>query len=146
MTYCLGIMVEDGLVMASDSRTNAGLDNVNLCRKMHIFEVTDERVFVILTSGSLSLTPSVVTPLQRDPDAGRCRSGRGAGRRRAARRAGAGRGGGAAGAGAGGGGGGRGAGGGGGGGAGGAGRGGGGVVGGLARGRGGEPRPRRRAE
>jgi putative proteasome-type protease len=64
-------MVEDGLVMASDSRTNAGLDNVNLCRKMHIFEVTDERVFVILTSGSLSLTQSVVTLLQRDFDCGR---------------------------------------------------------------------------
>src|SRR3712207_6797358 len=70
MTYCLGIKTQDGLVMASDSRTNAGYDQVNVCRKMHIFEQPGERVFVILASGSLSLTQSVITLLRRDFDAG----------------------------------------------------------------------------
>jgi putative proteasome-type protease len=56
--------------MASDSRTNAGYDQVNVCRKMHTFAKAGERVFVILTSGSLSLTQSVVTLLQRDFDKG----------------------------------------------------------------------------
>lgn len=64
MTYCLGIMTHEGLVMASDSRTNAGYDQVNVCRKMHCFEQPGERTFVILTSGSLSLTQSVVTLLR----------------------------------------------------------------------------------
>jgi putative proteasome-type protease len=71
MTYCLGIMTRQGLVMASDSRTNAGYDQVNVCRKMHLFVKEGERVFVVLTSGSLSLTQSVVTLLRRDFDEGR---------------------------------------------------------------------------
>jgi putative proteasome-type protease len=66
MTYCLGIVTRRGLVMASDSRTNAGYDQVNVCSKMHTFITPGERVFVVLTSGSLSLTQSVVTLLQRD--------------------------------------------------------------------------------
>src|SRR6202008_4298617 len=61
VTYCLGIMTHQGLVMASDSRTNAGFDQVNLCRKMHTFCQPGERAFVLLTSGGLSLTQSVVT-------------------------------------------------------------------------------------
>ena len=71
MTYCLGIVTKFGLVMASDSRTNAGYDQVNVCRKLHVFEQPGERVFVLLASGSLSLTQSVVTLLRRDFDAGR---------------------------------------------------------------------------
>jgi putative proteasome-type protease len=71
MTYCLGIITEDGLVLASDSRTNAGYDQVNTCRKMHIFNKTDDRVFVILTSGSLSLSQSVLTLLKRDFEMGK---------------------------------------------------------------------------
>ena len=71
MTYCLGIVTKFGLVMASDSRTNAGYDQVNVCRKMHVFEQPGERVFFLLASGSLSLTQSVVTLLRRDFDAGR---------------------------------------------------------------------------
>ena len=71
MTYCLGIVTKFGLVMASDSRTNAGYDQVNVCRKMHTFEQPGERVFVVLASGSLSLTQSVITLLRRDFDAGR---------------------------------------------------------------------------
>jgi putative proteasome-type protease len=64
VTYCLGIMTHQGLVMASDSRTNAGFDQVNVCRKMHTFVHPGERVFVLLTSGGLSLTQSVVTLLR----------------------------------------------------------------------------------
>src|SRR5438045_9682471 len=70
MTYCLGIVTKYGLIMASDSRTNAGYDQVNTTRKMHTFVQPGERVFVILTSGSLSLTQSVVTLLRRDFDLG----------------------------------------------------------------------------
>lgn len=64
MTYCVGIMTRDGLVMASDSRTNAGFDQVNVCRKMHTFVVPDERTFVLLVSGSLSLSQSVISLLR----------------------------------------------------------------------------------
>src|SRR5437867_246012 len=67
----MGIVTKYGLVMASDSRTNAGYDQVNVCRKVHVCEQPGERVFVLLASGSLSLTQSVVTLLRRDFDAGR---------------------------------------------------------------------------
>lgn len=70
MTYCLGIVTDDGLVMASDSRTNAGFDQVNVCRKMHRFVTPGERVFVILSSGSLSISQSVVTLLKTEFNAG----------------------------------------------------------------------------
>src|SRR5580692_8898965 len=66
VTYCLGIMTHQGLVLASDSRTNAGYDDVDICRKMHKFVVPGERVFVLLCSGSLSLSQSVLTLLNRD--------------------------------------------------------------------------------
>jgi putative proteasome-type protease len=66
MTYCLGIMTRQGLVMASDSRTNAGSDQVNVCPKMHTFLQPGQSAFVILTSGNLSLTQSVITLLRDD--------------------------------------------------------------------------------
>ncbi len=66
MTYCLGIKTEAGLVLASDSRTNAGIDHVDTCRKLHTFVTPGERVFVILSSGSLSITQSVVTLLDEE--------------------------------------------------------------------------------
>src|SRR5262245_28609006 len=71
MTYCLGIKTQAGLVFASDSRTNAGMDQVNTCRKMHTFVQPGERVLVILSSGALSLTQSILTLLQADFLAGR---------------------------------------------------------------------------
>jgi putative proteasome-type protease len=70
MTYCLGIMTKRGLVMASDSRTNAGSDQVNTVRKMHKLIIPGERVFILLSSGSLSCSQSVLTLLKRDFDAG----------------------------------------------------------------------------
>jgi putative proteasome-type protease len=66
MTYCVGIKTAQGLVLASDSRTNAGIDQIDLCRKMHTFVTPGERVFILLSSGSLSLTQSVVTLLDAD--------------------------------------------------------------------------------
>jgi putative proteasome-type protease len=71
MTYCLGIITKHGLIMASDSRSNAGYDQVNTVRKMHTFVQPGERAFVVLTSGSLSLTQSIMTLLRRDFDAGK---------------------------------------------------------------------------
>ena len=53
MTYCLAIKINEGLVFASDSRTNAGLDNISTYSKMFTFNVGD-RAFVILTSVNLS--------------------------------------------------------------------------------------------
>jgi putative proteasome-type protease len=70
MTYCLGILTRFGLVMASDSRTNAGYDQVNVTRKMHTFVIAGQRLFTLLCSGSLSCTQSVLTLLQKDFDAG----------------------------------------------------------------------------
>jgi putative proteasome-type protease len=71
MTYCVAIITKDGLVLASDSRTNAGYDQVNICRKLHVFATPGERAFVILTSGNLSLSQSVLTLLRKDFDEGR---------------------------------------------------------------------------
>ena len=71
MTYCLGIKTHEGLALASDSRSNAGHDQVNVCRKMHTFAKPGERVFAILASGSLSLTQSVITLLRQDFNAER---------------------------------------------------------------------------
>ena len=71
MTYCLGIVTKNGLVMASDSRSNAGYDQVNVVRKMHPFVQPGERVFIVLSSGSLSLTQSIITLLRRDFDTGK---------------------------------------------------------------------------
>ena len=70
MTYCLSIMTHQGLVMASDSRTNAGFDDLNVVRKMHTFVQPGDRVFVILVSGSLSLSQSVMNLLRASFDAG----------------------------------------------------------------------------
>ncbi len=71
MTYCLGIWTRHGLVMASDSRTNAGHDQVNVASKMHTFVQPGERVFVLLSGGSLSCTQSIITLLRRDFDDGK---------------------------------------------------------------------------
>lgn len=66
MTYCLGIRTKQGLVMASDSRTNAGIDQVDICCKMHNFVVPGERMFTLLSSGSLSLTQSIITRIEQE--------------------------------------------------------------------------------
>lgn len=70
MTYCVGIRTHQGLVLASDSRTNSGIDQIDVCRKMHNFVIPGERMFTILSSGSLSLTQSVMTRLEQEFQAG----------------------------------------------------------------------------
>lgn len=72
MTYCVGLMVDKGLVLLSDTRTNAGLDNISTYRKLFVFEEPGERVMVIQTAGSLSVTQTVIAKLNEaieDPDA-----------------------------------------------------------------------------
>ena len=63
MTYCCGILVRDGLVMIADTRTNAGLDNISVFRKLHVFSVPGERIIAIASAGNLSLTQSVLSML-----------------------------------------------------------------------------------
>lgn len=70
MTYCLGLLLEDGLVMIADTRTNAGVDNISTFRKMHIWERPGDRVMVLLTAGNLAITQSVVALLSEAVDAG----------------------------------------------------------------------------
>lgn len=65
MTYCLAIKVNDGLVLASDSRTNAGVDYVNTYGKMHIFNKADDRLLVLLSAGNLGTTQAVLNAIQR---------------------------------------------------------------------------------
>ncbi len=65
MTYCVAMCLDEGLLFASDSRTNAGLDHVSTFCKMSIFERTGERVIVLLNSGNLATTQSVVSRLGR---------------------------------------------------------------------------------
>jgi putative proteasome-type protease len=60
MTYGVGILLEGGLVFASDSRTNAGVDQVSTFRKMTVWERPGERVLVMLTAGNLSLSQGVI--------------------------------------------------------------------------------------
>lgn len=70
MTYCLGILTANGLVMAADSRTNAGVDYISTHQKLHDFSIPGERVLLLCTSGNLSVTQSVMTLLRRDIKAG----------------------------------------------------------------------------
>ncbi len=63
MTYCVGVMLESGLVLASDSRTNAGVDQVANFRKMTVFERPGDRVIAILSSGNLAVTQGVLALL-----------------------------------------------------------------------------------
>ena len=52
MSYCLGIQVDEGLVFAADSRTNAGVDSVSTFRKVILYDKPGERVLVLLTAGN----------------------------------------------------------------------------------------------
>jgi putative proteasome-type protease len=66
MTYCVAISVEQGLVFASDSRTNAGPDQVSVFRKMHILLEEQDRFFVLLSAGNLATTQAVRTRIRHD--------------------------------------------------------------------------------
>ena len=72
MTYCVGLLLQDGMVLLSDTRTNAGLDNISTYRKMFVFENSGERVIAIMTAGSLSITQTTIARLRDaidDPEA-----------------------------------------------------------------------------
>ncbi|MGY6216620.1 peptidase [Methylolobus aquaticus] len=64
MTYCVGILLKEGMVFASDSRTNAGVDNFATFCKMTVFERHDDRVLVLLSSGNLAGTQAVISLLR----------------------------------------------------------------------------------
>ncbi|MGB0630872.1 MAG: peptidase [Alphaproteobacteria bacterium] len=61
MTYCLGILLKDGIVMAADSRTNAGVDYISTFRKLNVFEKPGERVIALATAGNLATSQAVVS-------------------------------------------------------------------------------------
>jgi putative proteasome-type protease len=63
MTYCVGLCLKDGLVMLSDTRTNAGVDNVSTFSKMHIFEIRGERFIAAMSAGNLGVSQAVVNML-----------------------------------------------------------------------------------
>ena len=63
MTYCVAVMLDAGMVFASDSRTNAGVDQIATFRKMHVIAKDGDRLIVILSSGNLSITQSAINLL-----------------------------------------------------------------------------------
>jgi putative proteasome-type protease len=68
MTYCAGLCLDAGLVLASDSRTHAGVDYVTTYSKMRVFKPAPDRVFVILSAGNLAITQEIMSHVQRDLD------------------------------------------------------------------------------
>jgi putative proteasome-type protease len=70
VTYCIGVMLDQGLIFASDSRTNAGMDNIAKFCKMTVFERSGDRVIVLLSSGNLAGTQAVIGVLNQRCDAG----------------------------------------------------------------------------
>jgi len=70
MTYCVALYLKDGLVMLSDTRTSAGVDNISTFSKMHIFQIPDERFLVLLTAGNLAVTQAVVNLLHEGIETG----------------------------------------------------------------------------
>jgi len=69
VTYCVGVLLNDGIVLGSDSRTNAGLDDFASFCKMTVFERPGDRVLVLLSSGSLAGTQAVISVLTQDAGA-----------------------------------------------------------------------------
>lgn len=64
MTYCVGMMLDQGLVLMSDTRTNSGVDNISQFRKMHCWSVPGERIIAIMTAGNLATTQSVISQIE----------------------------------------------------------------------------------
>jgi len=70
VTYCVGILLNEGVVLASDSRTNAGIDRVSTFKKMHIYQQPGKRFFALTTAGNLSLTQGVLSLVDEWLDSG----------------------------------------------------------------------------
>ena len=69
MTYCVALRLDSGMIFASDSRTNAGVDHIATFCKMRVYERPDDRVIVVLSSGNLSMTQGVTDLLDRHKNA-----------------------------------------------------------------------------
>ena len=63
MTYCTAVLVQGGLVIIADTRTNAGLDNISTYRKLHLFQSSGDRIMALATAGNLSVSQSVISLL-----------------------------------------------------------------------------------
>ena len=70
MTYCVAARLNAGLVFLSDSRTNAGVDQISVYRKMTVFERPGERVMVLMTAGNLAVSQAVLDGLARQQQEG----------------------------------------------------------------------------
>jgi putative proteasome-type protease len=70
MTYCVGLRLDRGIVFASDTRTNAGMDNFATFSKMHVWEKKGDRVIVMMSAGNLGFTQSIISLLNERIDAG----------------------------------------------------------------------------
>lgn len=66
MTYCVAMRLSSGMIFVSDSRTNAGVDHISSFRKLHVFQVDDERTLVLQSAGNLATTQSVLSLLRRN--------------------------------------------------------------------------------
>jgi putative proteasome-type protease len=64
MTYCVGLMLDQGLVLMSDTRTNSGVDNISVFRKMYHWSKPGDRVIALMTAGNLATTQSVISRLE----------------------------------------------------------------------------------
>lgn len=64
MTYCVGMMLDSGLVLMSDTRTNSGVDNISVFRKMYHCQVEGERIIALMTAGNLATTQAVISQLE----------------------------------------------------------------------------------
>src|ERR1043166_3571929 len=64
MTYCVGMTLDRGLVMMSDTRTNSGVDNISVFRKMFHWCVPGERIVAMMTAGNLATTQAVISQLE----------------------------------------------------------------------------------
>src|SRR3954451_17864939 len=70
MTYCVGMLLDTGLVFLSDSRTSAGVDHISTFRKTTVVQRPGNRVLVIQTAGNLAITQAVISLLREEMDAG----------------------------------------------------------------------------
>src|SRR5262245_26691751 len=68
MTYCVAMLLDTGLVFLSDSRTNAGVDQISTFRKATVFQKPGDRVLVLQSSGNLAITQTVISMLKEDID------------------------------------------------------------------------------
>jgi putative proteasome-type protease len=66
VTYCLAMRLDEGLLFMSDTRTNAGVDNVGTYRKLHVFHPSHDRLFVVQSAGNLATTHEVLDQVTRD--------------------------------------------------------------------------------